>query len=492
MILCQHPTIIKNPVQKYRINTDPTDWIKIYRNEEIRFVPPVKRIVRFQNEEKDLTITSDDLDSCFYLNRITGETIPMYIEVPCNKCLICRDKKAKHWSARCVCETQMHDEQPYFVTLTYNDCNLPRTGLDKKAVQNFMKRLRIRFEREGFQTYIRYAACGEYGSNFGRPHYHVMFWNLPKMTDFSYDLNNSMVCSVLQDAWAQRITKERYDQLTDVERYIRKDKNGKNLHYERIGFVHVKRGHDNTAGYLAKYMLKPQTVPHGMGKNFMLSSRKNGIGYDFAKEIEWFYKEHPESTELEVLNKFSGTIHTFGIPQYFKDIWRPTGSKFVARKRKYDLFRLFRDSWLCLRDIIEYDPLCRYRHETEYLECMCDVIADKYPYLTPIFWGFDAARIAQSVKPFSEDWTPFKKYWQWSDVGFMIHFDKIWDLVQHTYELLVSSPPDISEHDENMRECAVYKGALTAKILSQPQLTVEDKLYMIKQQLREMEIKDLY
>ena len=224
-ILCTSPTIIKNPIQRYRLGKE---WKIIYRDREVKYVPSVNRpAVSVGTSMVDLSIKFSDLDRCYYLNEQTGETIPLYIQVPCGKCIICKNKKAKSWTTRCICETQMHDEQPFFVTLTYNDQNLPETGLQKRDVQLFMKRLRIRLERQGFTPNIRYVAAAEYGSHTARPHYHVLFWNLPKLTDFSFDLNNAMVATLLQDAWAKRISLDRYKELTEVEVYEHKDKNGK-------------------------------------------------------------------------------------------------------------------------------------------------------------------------------------------------------------------------------------------------------------------------
>lgn len=85
--------------------------------------------------------------------------------------------KAKDWAVRCVHEMQMHNEN-CFITLTYNDENLPPWGdLDKNAFPKFIKRLRKRLHNEAKKNgnakkTLRYIHCGEYGGDFGRPHYH--------------------------------------------------------------------------------------------------------------------------------------------------------------------------------------------------------------------------------------------------------------------------------------------------------------------------------
>jgi len=69
-------------------------------------------------------------------------------------------------------EKQLH-EHSSFVTLTYRDEALPADrSLSVRDHQLFMKRLRKRTGKG-----IRFFMCGEYGSEFGRPHYHYLFFN---------------------------------------------------------------------------------------------------------------------------------------------------------------------------------------------------------------------------------------------------------------------------------------------------------------------------
>lgn len=61
--------------------------------------------------------------------------------------------------------------QNCFITLTYNDENLPEhASLKKRDFQLFLKRLRRQIGP------FRFFSCGEYGSNFGRPHYHALIF----------------------------------------------------------------------------------------------------------------------------------------------------------------------------------------------------------------------------------------------------------------------------------------------------------------------------
>lgn len=95
------------------------------------------------------------------------------LEIPCGQCIGCRLDKSRQWAIRCVHEAQEHEEN-CFITLTYDDENLPYGGtLVKKDFQDFMKRLRKEVEPKK----IRYYQCGEYGENLLRPHYHAIIFN---------------------------------------------------------------------------------------------------------------------------------------------------------------------------------------------------------------------------------------------------------------------------------------------------------------------------
>lgn len=109
--------------------------------------------------------------------RITNKTIlktyPQGLEVPCGKCFACRKKKAGEWSMRMIHEMDSH-EDAVFVTLTYEGEQYNRGSLCKRDLQLFLKRLRKNIAPKK----IRYFACGEYGDQTKRPHYHLIIFGL--------------------------------------------------------------------------------------------------------------------------------------------------------------------------------------------------------------------------------------------------------------------------------------------------------------------------
>ena len=159
------------------------------------------------------------------VRNLYGELVP----VPCRHCLSCRIDNIKSWEYRCKYE---YIHQPSaFVTLTYDDnhlcfeheralqsafSNLPdnsgigfvefalSTGfaptLKKSSFTEYIDSVRHKINRfdDGFcssnkiNKNFKYIACGEYGDQFGRPHYHVIFFGL----DFS-------ICSrFLKGSWS--------------------------------------------------------------------------------------------------------------------------------------------------------------------------------------------------------------------------------------------------------------------------------------------------
>ena len=130
----------------------------------------------------------------------------MYMQVPCGKCVLCRSKKATEWSFRATCETVYSTSIPLFVTLTYNNRNLPEHGVFKEELQLFMKRLRIRLDRLNYKHNIRYFACSEYGSRSKRPHYHMILWNFPREGSLQNIWN---VTKLIEKCWSKIVD---YDQ----------------------------------------------------------------------------------------------------------------------------------------------------------------------------------------------------------------------------------------------------------------------------------------
>ena len=158
--------------------------------------------------------------------------------IPCGYCIGCRLEKTKEWAIRCVHEAQLHQAN-CFITLTYNDKNLPSDGsLVKKHFQDFMKRLRKKTTHK-----IRYYMCGEYGDKLQRPHYHAClfghdfedkkYYKTTERGDVLY------ISEILEKTWEKgfcTIGQMTFETAAYTARYIMKKVTGDaaDAHYENI------------------------------------------------------------------------------------------------------------------------------------------------------------------------------------------------------------------------------------------------------------------
>lgn len=109
--------------------------------------------------------------------------ISKQIKLPCNQCIGCRLSQSIMWATRIMNEIQTTpDETACFITLTYNDKNLPKDySLNHEHFKDFMKRFRKAIN----PIKIRYFMCGEYGDESWRPHYHAII--------FGYDFSKGII-----------------------------------------------------------------------------------------------------------------------------------------------------------------------------------------------------------------------------------------------------------------------------------------------------------
>lgn len=159
------------------------------------------------------------------------------VTVPCGQCIGCRLERSRQWAVRCVHEASLYDDN-CFITLTYSEDYVPRDGsLDVSHFQKFMKRLRKRFG-EG----IRFYHCGEYGSQFGRPHYHAILFNFDFKDKVLWQERNGEKLyrsTSLEELWPfghSSVGTVTFDSAAYVSRYIMKKVLGDNAdeHYIRV------------------------------------------------------------------------------------------------------------------------------------------------------------------------------------------------------------------------------------------------------------------
>lgn len=159
------------------------------------------------------------------------------IRVPCGQCIGCRLERSRQWALRCLHEASLYEDNS-FVTLTYNDANLPSNlSLVKDAFPKFVRSLR---KRTG-ET-VRYFHCGEYGEKFLRPHYHALLFGYWPPDTKLYKVRDGvrLYCSeFLSEVWNQgfvSVGEVTFESAAYVARYCTKKVTGSKAseHYERV------------------------------------------------------------------------------------------------------------------------------------------------------------------------------------------------------------------------------------------------------------------
>lgn len=245
---------------------------------------------------KKLLFTQDD----------TLPNIP--VKVPCGQCVGCRIDRSRQWAVRCVHEASLY-ERNCFITLTFNDDNLPSPpNLDVRTFQLFMKRL-----RKAFGDGIRFYHCGEYGEQFGRPHYHALLFNF----DFP-------------------------------DKYLWKVYNGSKLYRSPILERLWPYGHSSigdvtfqSAAYVARYVMKKVT---GKGaEKYYASCPKTGEVFDRKSEYttmsrrpgigrEWFEKfKNDVFPNDQVLIKSGDQYKAIKPPRYYDNLFELSNPEDILR-----------------------------------------------------------------------------------------------------------------------------------------------------------------
>lgn len=228
-------------------------------------------------------------------------------ELPCGKCYHCRITKINEWVTRMVVQS-MYSKYVYFGTLTYavtdsevfretspmlsrfnRDNKLQPTPivLRKDHLQKFFKRLR---KNTGIK--FQYFACGEYGTKYGRPHFHYIMWSdvcVPKS-----EIANSW--STIADN-GERVSIgriEHQDMRTDArniehsykyvckyvqkgnfnfDKLVTKQLHEKNIRENFIGIPHTENCYfDHKKEYLKRY------------SPFILCSKRPAIGFGYLQD----------------------------------------------------------------------------------------------------------------------------------------------------------------------------------------------------------------
>lgn len=395
-VKCHNPKLIINPAFfRYRSSIKSCVILGC-----IRFIHP-GTVSNFNNKDyiyrtelNNLrkTLTPKQADSCWFVMN-NGDHIPMFMNCPCGKCSICLSESSRRWSERAAFESLSHPNSPYFVTLTYNDSNLPYNGVSKEDLQLFMKRLRINLNRLlSYNVSIRFVACGEYGSKKLRPHYHLLIWGIPpsfspaafhllckiSWSDTrSINLRRQLFNNFFLHSSGSYLTQKEFnfshstfshssdfkpnftrsfytDSLKDLE--------------NQFGYVYSRKADSGSVKYICKYVRKSFKKPKSyvdvstgelieFNDTFFLSSRRPGLGFYSLQnyKVEWLC--NPSFNSFDFYEKNTNKFHSVSVCRYYKDKMAPSLATILGYPLFNDIQSFF--TYVDILNIIYSSPSCK-------------------------------------------------------------------------------------------------------------------------------------
>ncbi|AXQ66150.1 MAG: replication initiator protein [Microviridae sp.] len=239
-------------------------------------------------------VTLENLDK-FVACDISGDCIPVFISVPCGRCLECIRSRRNQLFSRMVCEQYSHGDIPaIFFTLTYNEANLPSDkSVSVDDVRMFFNRFYLYLRREGYDTdsnSVRHIYFSEYCPSSGRPHYHGMIFGLDTTKAWPFYLN---FVDWLEKCWGK-------------------------------GFVHAKHFQPRGFKYVCKYLLKDSNVPEGRKPNFWCGSRVGGGIGTPALACSEFVHQALHSKNFKMTLCVNGQLIKFTLPKFLRDKLLPS------------------------------------------------------------------------------------------------------------------------------------------------------------------------
>lgn len=279
-VMCLHPVVIVNPSLPellYRYGNITIDGY-------FRKLSRTDLVYHYGYSVSPRGVTYENFKNSYVTDELTGEIFPVFLLVPCGHCECCQKAKLDATAHRCVLETMAYNSLPWFVTLTYNNDHLPPDGVRLDHIQLFLKRLRTNLDRHDYLEPIRVYYVSEY-SPVGRPHYHMIIWNLHPKKDFRY----YKLLYLIEKSWSMGFV---YNEIVSPKY----KKNGIPLGSPQKCFE-----------YVSKYINKDCDVPPGKNPVFANgSNRGGGIGAPYLDKYVIPQLRKSLNPEFLFLNHFAG------------------------------------------------------------------------------------------------------------------------------------------------------------------------------------------
>lgn len=118
---------------------------------------------------------------CTSPGQMRHPTTRLWLQYACGQCTNCRITKQSSWTLRNLLELQTAPSAQFW-TLTLDKQGLKHweENPTRTMFKTFYRRLRQYESRHGNKTPIRFYGCFERGTLSGRPHFHLLLYNLDK------------------------------------------------------------------------------------------------------------------------------------------------------------------------------------------------------------------------------------------------------------------------------------------------------------------------
>lgn len=293
----------------------------------------------------------------------TGTKYP--IQSCCGECYHCRETKQNEWVTRMWHETKYNSRFCYFITLTYKPHfkykDIPARFLDAfwhyddynethhqcwspcllrlEHLQYFIRNLRNDLESSGRNRHLTFYACGEYGHEYGRPHFHLIVWSQEPIT--SYDVTR---------AWSYR--KGRKFMCADPIGRIEIDDLNQNGTICKDKSIHLDGKNysvRNAFQYVAKYVGKFERY-NKTRLMYFVESMQNHFDINFFNErcLKYYIKNYNEYVKQHCDDEEVFSLFVSKIKGYFDSPFEK-GSFSVGENAYYDALLPFRPFTTCSR-----------------------------------------------------------------------------------------------------------------------------------------------
>lgn len=262
------------------------------------------------------------------LNDFVYEHYIEYQQIPCGHCMPCRLKYSKQWAQRCVLEGSLWEEN-WFLTLTYNEENLPRHDelidshgrswvdmynswngyLKQEDMTKFNKDIREYWRTHFNHVGIRFYYCGEYGSTTYRPHFHGIYFNLPikpSMLKYYKTTPNGDVlytCPEIEKIWKKGfvvIGHMTWETAAYVARYVTKKWTGEmsDIHYGILGQTPEFCQMSRMPGIARQYFEQHKEAIYKLDEIVMKVANQKTLAVKPCKYFDTLYDiEYPEDMQ---------------------------------------------------------------------------------------------------------------------------------------------------------------------------------------------------